>query len=197
MLPSLLAQLERRVDALSADMAPFFVAPLTTRDRRQAEHIAFQLQNAWEQYVRSFILVSATGKASGPTGLLPPAVPHRYRTKEGVSHYLLLITGDRYEPNWYRPIDAIRAARKLGIANYANVSAALGSTPWPLENLRLTRNFFAHRSRNSALQLRALNWFSPGQPIAIETTLLPFDAGGVRRFDTYCASMKAVGRAML
>lgn len=158
MLNSLAAQLERRVDALSADMAPIFVAPLTASDRRKAEHITFQLQNAWEQYVRNFILWSATGRAVGSAGRIPPSVPRRYRTREAVSHYLLLITGARYEPNWYRPVDAIRAARKLSIANYANVAAAIGSTPWPLENLRLTRNFFAHRSRSSALQLRALNW---------------------------------------
>lgn len=197
MLSNLSAQLERRVDALSAEMAPLLAAPLSAVDRRQAEHITFQLQNAWEMYVRNFILSSATGRASGFGGKVPASVPRVYRTREAVSHYLLQLTGKPFEPKWYRPSDAINAATKLNIANVGNVAAAIGSTPWLLENLRLTRNFFAHRSRSSALALRALNWFGPGDVIEVETTLFPFDAGGVRRFESWCAAMKIVGRAML
>ncbi|WP_162792253.1 hypothetical protein [Novosphingobium sp. P6W] len=170
---------------------------LDPAQRRQAEHITFQLQNAWEIYVRNFILSSATGRASGLGGLVPASVPSAYRKREAVSHYLLQVTRQRFEPKWYRPSDAINAARRLNIANVANVAAAIGSTPWPLENLRLTRNFFAHRSRSSALELRALNWFGPGDTIKVETTVFPFGAGGVRRFDAWCAAMKVVSRAML
>lgn len=197
MLISLAVQLQRRVDALSAEMSPLFAAPLSAMDRRQAEHITFQLQNAWEIYVRNFILLSATGQAISAAGLVPPCVPRPYRTREAAGHFLLQLTGNRFEPKWYRPADAIRAATRLGIANLANVAAAIGSTPWPLEDLRLTRNFFAHRSRSSALELRALNWFGPGDAIKVETTLFPFAAGGVRRFDSWCAAMKVVSRAML
>ncbi len=198
MLGGLVAQLERRVDALHAEMTPLMGgAPLNAVERRQAEHITFQLQNAWELYVRNFILSSATGRASGLAGPVPASVPRAYRNREAVSHYLLQVTRQRFEPKWYRPVDAINAARRLNIANVANVAAAIGSTPWPLENLRLTRNFFAHRSRSSALELRALNWFSTNDTIEVETTVFPFDAGGVRRFDAWCAAMKTVGRAML
>ncbi len=198
MLGSLVSQLERRVDNLHAEMTPLIGgAPLNAVERRQAEHIIFQLQNAWEMYVRNFILSSATGRASGLGGLVPASVPHGYRNREAVSHYLLQITGQRFEPRWYRPTDAIKAARRLNIGNVANVAAAIGSTPWPLENLRLTRNFFAHRSRSSALELRALHWFGSRDTIEVETTVFPFDAGGVRRFDTWCAAMKVVSQAML
>ena len=197
MLGNLSAQLDRRVDALRAEMVPLLSGPLSAVERRQAEHITFQLQNAWEMYVRNFILSSATGRAFGIGGNVPASVPRAYRTREAASHYLLQLTGDRFEPKWYHPIEAIKAAKKLNIANIGNVAAAIGSTPWPLENLRLTRNFFAHRSRSSALQLRALHWFGPGDVIEVETTLIPFDVGGVRRFDSWCAAMKIVGRAML
>lgn len=198
MLGVLAAQLERTVNALYAEMTPLMGGgPLNSIERRQAEHITFQLQNAWEMYVRNFILSSATGRASGLAGPLPASVPRAYRNREAVCYYLIQVTPRRFEPKWYRPDDAINAARQLNIANFANVAAAIGSTPWPLENLRLTRNFFAHRSRSSALELRALNWFGPGDIIEVETTVFPFDAGGVRRFDAWCAAMKAVSRAML
>lgn len=197
MLSKLVGQLERRVDALHAEMMPLCAVPLGVAERRQAEHMTFQLQNVWEMYVRNFILLSATGRATDSGGPVPASVPRRYRTREGVSHYLLQQTNTRFEPKWYRPADAIRAANQLNIANAANVAAAIGSTPWPLENLRLTRNFFAHRSRSSASELRALNWFGPGVAIEVESTLFPFDVGGVRRFDFWCANMKLVSRAML
>lgn len=198
MLGALAAQLERRVDALHAEMTPLMCGgPLNAVERRQAEHITFQLQNVWEIYVRNFILWSATGRASGLAGPLPASVPRVYRNREAVGYYLLQVTRKRFEPKWYRPADAINAARRLNIANVANVAAAIGSTPWPLEGLRLTRNFFAHRSRSCALELRALNWFGPGDTIEVETTVFPFDSGGVRRFDAWCAAMKVVGRAML
>lgn len=198
MLGGLAAQLERRVDDLHAEMAPLMAGvALDPVQRRQAEHITFQLQNAWEMYVRNFILLSATGRASALGGPVPASVPRAYRNREAVSHYLLQLTRQRFEPKWYRPADAINAARRLNIANVANVAAAIGSTPWPLENLRLTRNFFAHRSRSSALELRALNWFGPDDTIEVETTVFPFDAGGVRRFDAWCSAMKVVSRAML
>jgi hypothetical protein len=197
MLVDLAAKLERRVDALEAEIGAIFGGALTPLARRQAEHITFQLQNAWEIYVRNFILSSATGRAAGLTGPLPATVPKMYRSREAACHYLLSVSRSRFEPKWYRPTEAIRAASSLGLANLVSVSAAIGSTPWPLEDLRLTRNFFAHRSRSSALELRALGWFGPGDAISVETTLMPFVPGGVRRFENWCAAMKAVSRAML
>lgn len=197
MLHALVTQLERRVDALEAEMTPLLLTPLAIRERRQAEHITFQLQNVWEMFVRNFILSSATGHAVGSTGQLPASAPYNFRSREAVRALLLQLTGDRFEPKWYKPVDAIRAARRLQIYNLTNVTAAIGSTPWPLEDLRLTRNFFAHRSRSSALELRALNWFSPGDVISVETTLMRFGTGGVRRFDGWCGNMKLIARAML
>lgn len=196
MLGALVLKLECRVDALKLEMAPLLTGTLTNDQRRQAEHITFQLQNVWELYVRSYILLSATGHASDSSGRLPATVPYSFRSREAARAFLLQTTGARFEPSWYRPMDAIRAAQRLRIHNLTNVTAAIGSTPWPLSDLRLTRNFFAHRSQSAALELRALNWFSPNEAISVETTLMPFDIGGVRRFDGWCASMKNIARAM-
>ena len=197
MLSALVTKLERRVNALEVEITPILAAPLTTFSRRQAEHITFQLQNVWEMYVRNFILLSATGYAVNSVGRIPASVPYGFKSREAVRALLLTRTRNRYEPKWYLPVDAIKAASLLQIHNLANVTAAIGSTPWPLEDLRLTRNFFAHRSRSSALELRALHWFSPHDIIAVETTLIPFEKGGVRRFNGWCANMKLIAHAML
>lgn len=197
MLHALSSRLEQRVDALALEIGPILGSPLSSTDRRRAEYATFQLQNLWELYVRNFILLSATGKAASVTGPLPPSVPRNYRSREAACHYLLRQTRNRYEPKWYRPLEAIRAATALHISNLGQVSGAIGSTPWPLDDLRLTRNFFAHRSKNSALELRELGWFGPNDVISVETTLTPFGVGGVRRFDSWCASIKVVSKAML
>lgn len=197
MLGALVTQLERRVNDLESEIALLLVEPISNANRRQAEHITFQLQNFWEMYVRNFVLLSATGHAVDSGGRLQASAPYNFRSREAVRALLLQRTGDRFEPKWYRPADAIKAARRLQIKNLPNFTAAIGSTPWPLEDLRLTRNFFAHRSRSSALELRALNWFTVGDTISVETTLMPFGAGGVPRINGWCASMKLIAAAML
>lgn len=197
MLISLTFQLERRVDALAAEMAPLLTTHSFAAEWRRAEHITFQLQNAWEIYVRNFILLSATGRATTVSGPLPPSVPASYRSREAACHYLLALSPDRFEPKWYQPKAAIKAAKNLQIPNYSNVSAAIGSTPWVLDELRLVRNFFAHRSRSSAVALRALGWFAPSEAISVENTLVPYVPGGARRFEFWCANMKAISKSML
>lgn len=196
MLNRLVAQLGHRIDTLSLEMASLPTTQFSTAQRRQAEHIAFQLQNVWELYIRNFILSSATGCATSPTYRLPPSVPKNYRNRESVSHYLLKQTKKRFEPKWYRPDQAIKAAQNLNIANFAKVAAAIGSTPWPLDDLRLIRNFFAHRSRDSALEIRKLDWFNSSDIIEVETTLFSY-FNGVQRFNFWGKQMKLISRAML
>jgi len=198
MLIALTSKLEQRVDVLSLEASTLFDTPLTPETRRQAEHLAFQLQTTWELYVRNFVLISASGHGTDHSGIVASSLPFGYRSREAAGHYLISLYRRRpHEPDWYRPLDAIQAANMLRINNFAKFAGAIGSTPWLLDELRLTRNFFAHRSKRSALQLRALGWFASTDKISIETTMTPFVTGGIRRFDAWCASIKAVANGML
>ena len=63
MLANLTVKLSKRVDRLIAEATELADKPdLNTGERRQAEHILYQLQNTWENFVREFVLLSATGR---------------------------------------------------------------------------------------------------------------------------------------
>ena len=55
-----------------------------------------------------------------------------------------------WEPRWADAGECLRAAKALRIANYATVSSALSSTPSPADDVRVVRNYFAHRSEKTA-----------------------------------------------
>lgn len=131
-------------------------------------------------------------------GPIPASVPARFRSKEGASAYLISTYKKRtMEPDWYKPIESIDAASRLKIANLSKFAGAVGSTPWLIDELRYTRNFFAHRSKRSALDVRDLPWFSKGQPIEAETTMFAFHIGGLRKIEAWGDFIKTIAGAMI
>lgn len=177
---------------------PLAVLPrLTQAERRQAEHMTFHMQLLWDRYVRSFVLMSASGLASDRGGQILASVPPQYQSVESAAHYLISKYPRRtMEPDWYRPADAIDAANRLAIPNLAKFIGAVGSTPWVIDELRYTRNFFAHRSRRSAIDLRSQNWISPNAPLEAENTMFAYDVG-VRKFEVWGQFIKTIAGAML
>jgi hypothetical protein len=55
-----------------------------------------------------------------------------------------------HEPRWADASSCIDAANRLKLGNVATISAAIGSTPSPVEHLRRVRNFIAHRGQGTA-----------------------------------------------
>ena len=166
--------------------------------RRHVEHIAFHMQLAWDRYVRSFVLSSAAGLASDSRGPIAASVPSDCRSKEAAVYVLLKTYKKRtMEPDWYKPAEAIDAAQRLAINNFGSFVGPMGSTPWLLDELRWTRNFFAHRSKPSALAVRAMPWFPQGHTIKVENTVLAFHAGGIRKIEAWGEFIKTIAWAML
>jgi hypothetical protein len=58
-----------------------------------------------------------------------------------------------WEPKWFDPSGAIDAAARLRISNFPDFSAGLGATSTVPEDLRLVRNYLAHRHRTTADKL--------------------------------------------
>jgi hypothetical protein len=198
MLLQLSAKVQFDVEAIKGVAKPILEKPLTTETRAYAEHLTFQLHNVWEQFIRNFVLESATGNVFDKGGRLKSGIPHKYRTREASSAFLISQYRNRpYEPNWTVPFEAIQAAEKLKLSNLAKFTATIGSTPWTLDELRFTRNFFAHRSKRAALALKQLNWFAPSQDLSVETILVPYVSGGIHRFESWCEEIKLMSKIIL
>jgi len=160
-----------------------------------------RLWDAWSRFVRQAIILSAVGCGVTLTGIpLQPA--------NGITtvHDVLPKLRSRYskakppwwEPNWGLPRQGIDAASLLGISNVATVTAALGATPSPIDQLRLTRNFVAHRNHASAFNAIAeIGSIVPASDFDALNTLRRPTSGGVLLHEYWVIYLIATAEAAL
>lgn len=110
-----------------------------------------QLQDRWAYRVRQLIMASACGNFRTAGGQVLTRTSG-LSTHERAAKLLrrLWTAGGRtlgaaWEPSWYNPDDAIRAARLLQCGNFQQISLGLGTSTAPVE-LRAVRNVLVHDS---------------------------------------------------
>ena len=134
-------------------------ASLEERERHSVA-ILVRLNTAWEHYVRAIILDAARWRTQkGGSNLVPKG------SSQSRAAHILVTTYPkrRTEPDWYLPRDALDAANRLNLPSRSDISLVLGLSPWPLEALRLCRNFQVHKSYSSVSKLKvALPDYFPG-----------------------------------
>lgn len=168
-----LTQPHNRFYAETEQILGAFRAPLSAGTRFETscsaihpygqEMCVLRLHDAWARFCRELVIMSAGDRPITLTGAFVPRAPHvrnradvipqllkGYPTKSGKS---------KWGPRWADPAECIEAARLLGISNFSNVSgsigaATIGTAPSPIEYLRRVRNFFAHRTEETAGHVR-------------------------------------------
>lgn len=198
---------DREVSRLRTQFESYFAAPhrgywLGPEPAGQAATL-IRLHDAWARYCRSLVLLSARGNVLTLRGTLlsrPPTVQRQQRPLDALKACYPFQVQRRYlwEPRWYEPTHAINAARLLQIGNLATVGAGLGLTqPIPgvnlgsPEDLRLVRNYLAHRGQVSSDALVTLR-----QRLGVSARLPP-DAfpkvripGGATLFAAWCLDLR-------
>lgn len=117
------------------------------------------LWDAWNRFLRDLVLTSASGACTGLGGsTYVPAVARsesdamQRLSSAARSFGIRLVNG---EPNWYNLSMLASCAAALGLQNDQVLVSALSSTtirlgqvsvPSPLEEVRLCRNYIAHKS---------------------------------------------------
>jgi hypothetical protein len=155
-----------------------------------------KLQDRWGAFSRDLVLLSAVGSVRTTSGMSIT----RQCGSSAVALRTLRATftgratkGRDWEPKWFDPAEAVDAAGRLRISNFAAVSAALGATPAPLAELRAVRNFFAHRGAVAGSTARRV--------IGVATTPEVHDyltatlSGGALRFEVWIAMLQSMARA--
>lgn len=118
------------------------------------EYAVIRLYDAWAGFCRELVLSSAGLSPQTRLGLAVPTAPG----VKGRSAALTALLGTypaqspsrTWGPRWANASECIQAAQRLGVANLATISGAIGSTPSPAEDLRIVRNFAAHRGSLTA-----------------------------------------------
>jgi hypothetical protein len=111
---------------------------------------AIRLHDCWAKFCRALVVESALG-ARTAGGTLLTRIPNVNRADDVIA--LLRTRYPRkppyWEPRWGDAKECSDASQDLNVSNLSTIKAALGSTNSPVEELRVVRNYFAHRTRET------------------------------------------------
>lgn len=179
-LPRLYSRLDNLKDVIAEVDA---TANRTSQHIFAAEKALIQVQIEWEHFVRNLILDSATGQFANGSGPVSSKSFPSLCSREIAAHKLItLFPRRKFEPDWYLPREAIDAAIRLDVSNSSQISAELGITPWPINELRYLRNFISHRSKRSALEVRGTGIVGSTANINVLSVACQYGPNGAKRY---------------
>ena len=165
--------------------------------RLSAEMAVIRLYDAWARFCRELVILSAGGAPHTANGIPVPRAPGIRGIKDVIPTLMQTYSRRRFEPGWARGSECIDAAVRLRINNLMTVQAAIGATNSPAEELRLVRNFFAHRSLSSAQEIYQQNWHPSGNRLNIENLTARMTTGGVTVMESWILNLQIVAEVAI
>lgn len=165
--------------------------------RLTSEMAIIRLHDAWARFSRELIILSAGGRAITASGQRLPLAPGITNPNNVISYLLPLLGRNvHFEPKWAVPLEAIKAAQMLNVANFSTISASLGATNSPAEEIRPLRNFLAHRGKDTAGKVRNHPSFHNQKPHVLHIAAAQVQ-GGTTRFENWALALKRVAHASI
>lgn len=158
------------------------------------EMLVVRLQDFWSQFVRELIVLSASGQAETSSGTPLPAT----MGFTGVGDVRTWLVANRPSRNrdldWHVAATSTHWSQRIGIANHSTVTAAIGSTNSPEEQVRIYRNFIVHRTKETADRLRRENHRRGLSPSSL--AMLPSEtmSGGIPLFTRWVLDFQLVAK---
>jgi hypothetical protein len=177
-----------------------FLRGVAAANRRQSqlacEMAVVRLHDAWARFCRELVVLSAFGRTITLSGIpLPPCHQSIKRCHLVIPRLLATPGRDyRFEPRWADATQCILAAQRLAIANFPTLSAALGATNSPADDIRRARNFYAHRKKGTAQESAATNLFSNRVRLEV-VDLAAYTTGNVRVIESWVITLNIVAIA--
>lgn len=122
--------------------------------RLVCEMAVLRLHDAWARFCRELVVLSAGCKPYTATGSWLALAPGITCRKDVIPKLLSTYNKTKYEPSWSTAAKCLDAAQRLATPNLSTVTAAVGATNSPAEELRNVRNFYAHRWQDTALKVK-------------------------------------------
>ena len=140
---------------LEASIASSIHTPLTIQQHSVVELCVIRLHDAWSRFCRELVVTSAYAKPLTAQGNRAPRAPGVQRRDQVIPKLLATYKKRSQEPYWYLTNQCLDAAGRLKVSNYSALSSGIGisfpdMSPSPNDQVRLVRNFFAHRHQESA-----------------------------------------------
>lgn len=157
-LGRLLARLRRDVGGLLWQFQ--YECPKTTatcalvEDPLRVEAV-IRLHDCWVKFCRELVIQSALGGQTAGGAPLT-RIPNVARPDDVIAQLRARYPRKPpyWEPRWGDARECGDASRDLNVGNLNTIRAALGATTSPAEELRLVRNYFAHRARDTHQKVR-------------------------------------------
>ena len=133
---------------LEASIAPSIHTPLTIQQHFVVELCVIRLHDAWARFCRELVVTSAYAKPLTAQGTRVPRAPGVKRRDQVIPEFTATYP-------WYVSRQCLDAAKRLKVSNYSAIASGIGvsfpdMSPSPNDQVRLVRNFFAHRHQESA-----------------------------------------------
>lgn len=156
------------------------------------EMCVIRLHDFWSYFCRHLVIYSASGKATTSTGFHIPAAPGINGIPNVIPVLMSSYRRRRNEPSWYLAFDCLDAAQRLNIGNLSKMMVAIGSSASPADEIRLTRNFLAHRGNETARQIH--NYYGAGtlRSLRIQDIAGVIVSAGSTRFENWVSDFRLI-----
>ena len=160
-----------------------------------AEMTVLRLHDAWARFCRQLVVVSAGGRPLTAGGSRLALAPGITTPADVVPVLLGTYRKRKYEPRWAVPHECVDAAGRLRLANLTTVAGAIGAIDAVPDDLRVVRNFFAHRGHSGALEVRGLSVVPATVRLAAPSVLSIRVAGGITLIKSWSLTLQATAAA--
>lgn len=157
-----------------------------------AEMAVIRLHDSWARFSRELIVLSAGGQPVTMSGQHLTLAPNISKISDVIPVLMATYKKKRYEPYWARASEAIDSAQRLQVANFSQISSSIGSVNSPADDIRVIRNYYCHRSKSAADEIRGMPWYLSGQkfdPWGIPA--MPV-TGGISFFESWVFQLRSI-----
>lgn len=151
------------------------------------EACVLNLHDRWSDFNKNLLIHSAVGGYSTRTGITLGRAVNLSPIDNPITSLRHMQRGNPptyWEPKWTITTDYLTACRQLGIANNTNVAAAIGVFDSPSHELRIARNYLAHKNTQTALKvIQELGALGAQSPLDLDTVITTYVSGGTTLFE--------------
>lgn len=172
--------------------------PIPSARQLAAEMAVVRLHDAWYRFCRELVIVSASEKPTTVVGRRLGRAPGITSRADVIPTLLSTYNNPRlFEPNWALGHVCIECAQRLAVNNLSEISASIGSSNSPADDLRVVRNYYCHRGRDTAEKVKRMSWFSSN--MQIEPWSIPGMkvSGGITLYRDWVNRLQAVSFAAI
>ena len=162
-----------------------------------AEMSLVKLLDTWSRFCRDLVVWSAVGRTKTGGGILLASAPGIAQHADVIPTLMATYRKRKSEPDWYRASDCIEAARRLRINNFSTVANAIGAKNSLADEIRVVRNYYVHRTSDTASKLKLKLLLSAADQLNIIDISNEKLAGGNTRAFVWVSNLRAIGSAAI